>query len=158
MSITQDILNKRNESRKQSAEKTPTKKRPRKAKSKDIVPMSNVLDETVKGYTDSSKGFDKELFYQKLKEARIDVELVGFAAEDAGNADAYRAVRGESYVKRGIVARGSFVILAIFDRSAIGIGAFEPYPVRRQLENVDSAHNSASARGTAVSDRGRFGF
>ena len=61
MSITQDILNKRNESRKQAVEKTPTKKRPRKAKSKDIVPMSNVLDETVKGYTDSSKGVNKEL-------------------------------------------------------------------------------------------------
>ena len=54
MSITQDILNKRNESRKQAVEKTPTKKRPRKAKSKDIVPMSNVLDETAKEYTDSS--------------------------------------------------------------------------------------------------------
>ena len=61
MSITQDILNKRNESRKQGVEKTPTKKRPRKAKSKDIVPMSNVLDETVKEYTDSSKGVNKEL-------------------------------------------------------------------------------------------------
>ena len=70
MSITQDILNKRNESRKQAVEKTPTKKRPRKAKSKDIVPMSNVLDETVKGYTNSSKGFDKELFYQKLKDLK----------------------------------------------------------------------------------------
>ena len=75
MSITQDILNKRNESRKQAVEKTPTKKRPRKAKSKDIVPMSNVLDETVKGYTNSSKGFDKELFYQKLKDLKtISVE------------------------------------------------------------------------------------
>ena len=75
MSITQDILNKRNESRKQTVEKTPTKKRPRKAKSKDIVPMSNVLNETVKGYTDSSKGFDKELFYQKLKDLKtISVE------------------------------------------------------------------------------------
>lgn len=75
MSITQDILNKRNESRKQAVEKTPTKKRPRKVKSKDIVPMSNVLDETVKGYTDSSKGFDKELFYQKLKDLKtISVE------------------------------------------------------------------------------------
>ena len=61
MSITQDILNKRNESRKQSAEKTPAKKRSRKAKSKDVVPMSNVLDETVKEYTDSSKGVNKEL-------------------------------------------------------------------------------------------------
>ena len=61
MSITQDILNKRNESRKQAVEKTPTKKRPRKAKSKDIVPMSNVLDETAKEYTDSSKGVNKEL-------------------------------------------------------------------------------------------------
>lgn len=61
MSITQDILNKRNESRKQAIEKTPTKKRPRKAKSKDIVHMSNVLDETVKEYTDSSKGVNKEL-------------------------------------------------------------------------------------------------
>jgi len=70
MSITQDILNKRNESRKQAIEKTPAKKRPRKAKSKDIVPMSNVLDETVKEYTDSSKGFDKELFYQKLKDLK----------------------------------------------------------------------------------------
>lgn len=70
MSITQDILNKRNESRKQAVEKTPTKKRPRKAKSKDIVPMSNVLDETVKEYTDSSKGFNKELFYQKLKDLK----------------------------------------------------------------------------------------
>ena len=70
MSITQDILNKRNESRKQTVEKTPTKKRPRKAKSKDIVPMSNVLDETAKEYTNSSKGFDKELFYQKLKDLK----------------------------------------------------------------------------------------
>lgn len=61
MSITQDILNKRNESRKQSVEKTPTKKRSRKAKSKDIVPMSNVLNKTVKEYTDSSKGVNKEL-------------------------------------------------------------------------------------------------
>lgn len=75
MSITQDILNKRNESRKQAVEKTPTKKRPRKAKSKDIVPMSNVLDETVKEYTNSAKGFDKELFYQKLKDLKtISVE------------------------------------------------------------------------------------
>ena len=75
MSITQDILNKRNESRKQAVEKTPTKKRPRKAKSKDIVHMSNVLDETVKEYTNSSKGFDKELFYQKLKDLKtISVE------------------------------------------------------------------------------------
>lgn len=70
MSITQDILNKRNESRKQAVEKTPTKKRLRKAKSKDIVPMSNVLDETAKEYTNSSKGFDKELFYQKLKDLK----------------------------------------------------------------------------------------
>ena len=70
MSITQDILNKRNESRKQAVEKTPTKKRPRKAKSKDIVPMNNVLDETVKEYIDSSKWFDKELFYQKLKDLK----------------------------------------------------------------------------------------
>ena len=70
MSITQDILNKRNESRKQAAEKTPTKKRPRKAKSKEIVPMSNVLDETVKEYTNFSKGFDKKLFYQKLKDLK----------------------------------------------------------------------------------------
>ena len=75
MSITQDILNKRNESRKQAVEKTPTKKRPRKAKSKDIISMSNVLDETAKEYTNSAKGFDKELFYQKLKDLKtISVE------------------------------------------------------------------------------------
>jgi len=75
----------------------------------DVVLLAHKAD------VDARIGAGKHEDVLAVKEARIDVELVGLAAEDAGNADAYRAVRCESYVKRGIVARGSFVVLAFFD-------------------------------------------
>ncbi len=93
-----------------------------------------------------------------VEEVRVYVEYVRLAAEDAWNAEAHRAVRGESYIKDRIIAGGIFAVCAFFNRCAFGIGALKSDSVRRELENIDGAHYTASARGATVCNRRGFRF